>query len=144
MSSHSHSDSSFKKDSSSPSSSDQNVLLHTSRWTPTLLDKLGVVTSESSPEQIIKEWSLVTLSQSVLKDIETNVLKTSLCLRNMDFASVEELWEMTRHNKNLFKLLKPDDFHDTIGHSHKSLSVPFLYDFLITYSSYIAYNACMM
>lgn len=129
MSSHSHSDSSFKKDSSSPSSSDQNVLLHTSRWTPTLLDKIGVVTSESSPEQIIKEWSLVTLSQSVLKDIETNVLKTSLCLRNMDFASVEELWEMTRHNKNLFKLLKPDDFHDTIGHSDKSMSVPFLYDF---------------
>lgn len=123
MLSHSHCDSSFKKpkDSNSPSSSDENVLLHTSRWTPTLLDKLGVVISENLPEQIIKEWSLVTLSQSVLKDIETKVLKTSLCLRNMDFASVEELWERTRHNKNLVKLLQPDDFHDTIGHSHKSL-----------------------
>lgn len=123
MLSHSHCDSSFKKpkDSNTPSSSDENVLLHTSRWTPTLLDKLGVVISENSPEQIIKEWSLVTLSQSVLKDIETKVLKTSLCLRNMDFASVEELWERTRHNKNLVKLLQPDDFHDTIGHSLKSL-----------------------
>lgn len=121
MLSHSHSDSSSKKDSNSPSSSDEDVLLHTSRWTPTLLDKLGVVISESSPEQIIKEWSLVTLSQSVLKDIETKVLKTSLCLRNMDFASVEELWEMTRHNKDLVQLLKPEDFHDTLGHPHKSL-----------------------
>lgn len=147
MLSHSHCDSSFKKpkDSNTPSSSDENVLLHTSRWTPTLLDKLGVVISENSPEQIIKEWSLVTLSQSVLKDIETKVLKTSLCLRNMDFASVEELWERTRHNKNLVKLLQPDDFHDTIGHSHKSLLVPFLYDFFkITCSSYIAFYACMM
>lgn len=133
MLSHSHCDSSFKKpkDSNSPSSSDENVLLHTSRWTPTLLDKLGVVISENLPEQIIKEWSLVTLSQSVLKDIETKVLKTSLCLRNMDFASVEELWERTRHNKNLVKLLQPDDFHDTIGHSHKSPLVPFLYDFFL-------------
>lgn len=126
MLSHSHSDSSSKKDSNSPSSSDEDVLLHTSRWTPTLLDKLGVVISESSPEQIIKEWSLVTLSQSVLKDIETKVLKTSLCLRNMDFASVEELWEMTRHNKDLVQLLKPEDFHDTLGHPHKSLLVSFL------------------
>ncbi|XP_034336168.1 uncharacterized protein [Magallana gigas] len=113
---HSDSDSSYKKDSSSPSSSDEDVPLHTSKWTRSLLDKLGVVIKETLPLQIINEWNLATLPQSVLKEMETTSLKTTLCLRNIDFHSLEEIWEITRYDKDLVRLLKPDDFesHSTL------------------------------
>ena len=104
---HSDSDS---KDSSSPSSSDDDVPIYTSKWTRTLLDKLGIVIRETLPVQIIKEWSLATLSQNILKEMETTMLKTALCLRNIDYHSLEEVWEIARYDKDLVKLLKPDDF----------------------------------
>lgn len=99
------------KETSSPSSSDDDVPLHTSLWTRALMDKLGVVVRyKRSPESVIKEWSLSVLSEECLKEISAMLPKAASCFKNLDFDSIEEIKDAMKGDKLPTDLMKIVNF----------------------------------